>query len=363
MPSALSYFCGLAAMVYITTCLVVAAVRWFHMCRPYDRRPDYYYPSRNHLVGIFLNSLVLLPCVAQPESGDAWYLARVYFLPVTIHHFSILLFSYFGSLMNWQKWRRPMLLVSWPLVIYLGAAFVLAVWPGEQIGSVIRPGVAEFFLLSAGMLNTGICATAIMLVFRWARGIDLDDFSNPVDFPAVAARSWLWMILGNVSMCWVGSLAGSHALMAVVQIVMAAGIVAFILTALHPQRTECVENTPAPQEAPQDGQMYQRAMPAKKRHEILAAVKTVVEDGEAFLDPHLTLQDVSDRSGYSRTYISGLLKAEHGGFFSYINQLRLQHVDAWLAEHPGATVTEAAEESGFTSRQAYYKVRAHFPKE
>lgn len=31
------YFYSLAAALYINTCLVVAAVRWFHMCRPYNR--------------------------------------------------------------------------------------------------------------------------------------------------------------------------------------------------------------------------------------------------------------------------------------------------------------------------------------
>lgn len=363
MLSSLTYFCGLAAMVYITTCLTIAAVRWFHMCRPYDRRPDYYYPSRSHLVGIFMNSLVLVPYVINPESSDAWYLVRVYFLPVTIFHFAILLFSYFGSLLHWTKWRRPVLVISWPLVIYLGAAFVLAVWPGEQIGTVIPTGVAEFLLLSVGFLITCICYTAIVLTLRWSRGFDMDDFSNPTDFPAVAARRWLWMILLNVALCWMGSLGGRPALMAAVQLVMSVGIVAFIITALHPQHTESPEEPEAEPEASDEGQVYQRSMSAKKRKEILTAVKTVVENDKAFLDPHLTLQDVSDRSGYSRTYISGLLKAEHGGFFVYINRLRLQHVDDWLAEHPGATVTEAAAESGFNSRQAYYKVRSNFPKE
>lgn len=362
MVPALSYFCGLATMVYITTCLGMAAIRWFHMCRPYDRHPDYYYPSRPHLVGIFMNSLVLLPYVVHPESGDAWYLVRVYFLPLTIFHFIIVLFAYFGSMLHWQRWRKQVLLVAWPLVIYLTAAFVLAVWPGEQLGGAVSTA-AETFLLVVGLLVTGICARAIILVFRWARRFDVDDFSNPTDFPVVAARRWLWMILLNVLLCWAGALAGCRAMMIVVQLVMAAGIVGFIITALHPLRTTPVEEQEATPAAPQEEQVYQRAMPAKKRMEILSAVKTVVEDGEAFMDPHLTLQDVSDRSGYSRTYISGLMKAEHGGFFAYINRLRLQHVDAWLAEHPGATVTEAAEESGFTSRQAYYKVRANFPKE
>lgn len=61
----------------------------------------------------------------------------------------------------------------------------------------------------------------------------------------------------------------------------------------------------------------------KRRAEILDAIRTVVEEQELFLDPHLTLQDVADRCGYNRTYVSGLVK----------------------------------EESGFGSRQSYYAIK------
>ena len=76
------------------------------------------------------------------------------------------------------------------------------------------------------------------------------------------------------------------------------------------------------------------------------------------LHPHLTLQDVADRSGYNRSYISGIIKAEWGGFFTYVNRLRLAHVDSWLQEHPAGTIQEAVEASGFSSRQTYYAVKS-----
>ena len=117
------------------------------------------------------------------------------------------------------------------------------------------------------------------------------------------------------------------------------------------EEAEEADSTPA-------DQMYNRSMPKSKRMEILSAIKTVVEEQEAFLDPHLTLQTVSDRSGYNRSYVSGLIKAEYGGFFAYVNHLRLAHVDAWLQEHPAGTIQEAIDASGFSSRQGYYSVKA-----
>ena len=80
------------------------------------------------------------------------------------------------------------------------------------------------------------------------------------------------------------------------------------------------------------------------------------------LDPHLTLQDVADRCGYSRTYIAGLVKNELGGFFSYVNRLRLAHADRLKAEKPNIPVGELTEASGFGSYATYYKIRRQLQK-
>ena len=130
------HVCGLLAALFITVGLVVAAVRWFHMCRPYDRNPHYYYPGRPFVVGIYLNALVLIPYALHPESADAWYLARFYFLPVTLFHFVILLFSYFGIIMHWRKLQLPVFLMGGTVAMAMLAAWVLAIWPGEQMGGV-----------------------------------------------------------------------------------------------------------------------------------------------------------------------------------------------------------------------------------
>ncbi|MCR5708860.1 MAG: helix-turn-helix domain-containing protein [Bacteroidales bacterium] len=47
-----------------------------------------------------------------------------------------------------------------------------------------------------------------------------------------------------------------------------------------------------------------------------------------------------------------------GGFFTYVNKQRLQHVENYLKEHPDATLQEAVLESGFNSRQTYYSVKS-----
>ena len=354
MAPTLLYFCGLAAAIYVNTCLVVAVVRWFHMCRPYDRKPSYYYPGRPYVAGVWLSSLTLIPYVLHPGSADAWFLARLYFLPVTIFHFTLILFSYFGIVMQWKKWRLPEILAGVPVALALLAAVVLAVWPGEQIGGTRLAGYVLYIL---GLLITALCFASVAVVYVWASRFDPDDFSNPDDFPVKAARRWLVMVLANVALCWTGALLDSPVVLAVIMLVIAVSCVLFLITALHPNRSRPLEEPPAKEETP-TGQVYHRTISKKKQAEMLSAIRMVVEKREGFLDPHLTLQDVADSCGYSRTYISGVVKSELGGFATYVNRLRLGYVDNYMAKHPEATLGEAIDAAGFGSRSRYYDAKS-----
>lgn len=356
MADSLSYLCGLAAAFFVAVCLTVAAVRWFHLCRPYDRKPWYYYPGRPFVVGVYLNSLFLLPYALHPESTDAWYLARLFFLPVTIVHFTVLLFSYFGNVMQWKKWHGPMAIVSLPILLALLAAFGLAVWPGNQVGT-LAPMLSWSVLYVSGIVITGICIVALAMVLGWAGRFDTDDFSNPADFPVKTARRWTVMVVVNLVLCWAGALSASRGFLAVIMLLLAASAILFVISALHPHRSQPVEEEVS---RPEEADPPRRAPSRKKQQEILQTIRKVVVEDEAYLDAHLTIQDVADRSGYSRSALSGLFKAELGGFFAYVNGLRVQHVETYLQEHPSATLQEAVLESGFNSRQAYYSVKEKF---
>ncbi|MDT3360760.1 MAG: hypothetical protein LIR31_02040 [Bacteroidota bacterium] len=106
-----------------------------------------------------------------------------------------------------------------------------------------------------------------------------------------------------------------------------------------------------------------RPLPKKKQAEMLAAIREVVEGQQAFLEAHLTLQDVADRCGYGRTYISTLIKEEMGGFYAYVNRLRLAYVEEYLQAHPEATLGEAIDMAGFGSRPTYYHMRQKLAQE
>jgi AraC-like DNA-binding protein len=357
------YYCGLATAVFITTSLVVAFLRWFHMCHPYDHRPNYYYPGRPFFSAIFLNSLVLLPYALDPASTDAWYLTHIYFLPVTLYFFSILLYTYFGNIMEWRKWCTPMNIVGTPVLLCLIAALLVALWPGEQIGTWISPELAGYLLFIPGIISTFVCFTAIAVVRTWAKRFDEDAFSNPDDFPVKVARRWTFIVFVNLILCWTAVLLNSRIIMALIMLLFSASSVMIIISVLHPHRNSLPEEDEENQEpAAATETARKRIIPRESMLEIMTSIRNVVEEQQAYLEPHLTIQEVADRCGYSRSYIADIIKSEYGGFFDFINSFRLNHVTIYLQEHPNATIQEAAEASGFSSRQAYYSVKSRMEK-
>ena len=343
---------SLAAAAFVVTCVVAAAVRGFHICRPYDRKPDYYYPGRKAVTVIYLTGLLLLPYVFFPESDGAWLLVKAYFLPLELYFLAILLFSYFGSVMHWRKWRRPTLI--------LGGIALLTLLTGPAVALIERGGggnydsvrVGNIIILVLGLFMTGVCLFSVRTVLRWTSQIDVEGYSNPEDFPVNFARKMVRMLLVTVVLLWVAALSDNRTVMAVLHLLMCVNAVGLLIQALHPHRHG------APEEEPEaEAQVYTYKLSPAKAKSLAATIRQMVEEERAFLDPHLTLQDVAARCGSNRTYVAGVFKTEFGGFFRYVNTLRLRYADEYQAAHPTASVSELADAAGFGSRQSYYKVK------
>lgn len=373
MDRGIYYFSGLAAFLYIGISVTVAAVRWYHMCRPYDRKPGYYYPGRAFYSLGYALTLVMLPYVFNPAGNDAWYLLKVFFLPCNLLFLSVVLLGYFGGVMKWRKWERWTFVTAVPVILALLAALVLAIWPGDQITGAYTL-TADIVVYALGMLSTGVCVASAFTVRKWIRsfGKDEDDYSNPADFPVRFAVTSLSFILWSALILWVTILVNSRLLMGIVQIFLSAISVHLLIMVLHPQRTlmevaqagEDAKEEPeagGPEtvsEAEQPQQAYLKSLPDDKLYAILYAIQAVVVESEAYLDPHLTLQDVADRTGYNRSYVAGLIKSQYGGFYTFINNLRLDYAEQYQKAHPDATLNEVLSESGFGSRQAFYTAKS-----
>ena len=367
MISGNTYLLGLAALAYVLTSVTVAAVRWFHMCRPFDQHPDFYYPGRKHVVWFSLSTLILIPFIVNPDDIDAWYLLRTVLFPLLFFYFTNLMFAYFGGVMRWQKWKNYIRILAIPVYLTLTIALVFAIWPGNQIGEggLISCLLADHILFFLGIFLSMFGINTLLLVGKWCKKFDENEFANPEEFPVLFARRMMMFQVVISLLIWANVLFGTPVFTAIVMFVLSVSEIFFLILALPPHRTqEYVEaseeapHTPETETSNATRQGYLQGLSKEKEAEILYAIQAVVIEQQAYLDPHITLQDIANRCGYSRTYIAGLFKSELGGFFSFINLLRLEHAEAYQHNHPNASIQEVAMESGFSSRQNYYSVKA-----
>jgi AraC-like DNA-binding protein len=320
------------------------------MCRPYDRHPDYCYPGRKATTLCFLVAVFNLPYIFLPGSNGTWLLTRAYFLPGELFILGILLFSYFGTVMHWRKWRGPTLTLALMALTALISGPIISLVGGDKVNTTL---IANGIIYGLGAYMTAFCILALLVVRKWASKIDEEEYSNPADFPVTFARKALRMGTLVMMFVWINALLNCPAAMAVLCILLSILNVSLLISALHPHRDNVPDEEAEP-ERPAAGSV----LPPAKAKALADAIRHVVEEEEAFLDSHLTLQEVACRCGTSRTYIANVFRTEFGGFFVYVNTLRLQYADHYAQAHPRAKIGEIIEASGFGSRSSYYAVKA-----
>jgi len=349
------YIYGLATAMFVAVCVVIAMVRWFHMCRPFDRHPSYYYPGRRAMTIIYLMPLLLIPCILMPSYNGAWLLTKAYFLPGALYQFAIMLFSYFATVKHWRKWRRPTVIIGVIALLALFTGPAIAILGGDNVNNV---RIGYYIIYGLGLLMTGFCIFAVSVVLHWVARLDPDEYSNPEDFPVNFARRMVGLMMVAVVLLWVAAIADSRIVMAVLELLMASFSVVLLIQALHPHRHQDPEEEQEESASEETEQVYSYNLSPAKTRAIVTAIRKVVETQEAFLEPHLTVQDVATRCGYNRTYVAGVFKTRLGGFFTYVNTLRLNYADAYRSAHPDASLAEIVDAAGFSSRSSYYAVKA-----
>lgn len=357
MFTASEHFLSVAVAIYVTVCLVVAALRWGHKCEPYASHMDYYYPGWRTVVFSFLSIVNLIPVIFMPGDTDCVYLLRMVLLLSSPFLCAVLIFSYFGRVLKVKWWRKPIIALSFTYVVMTGTALVLALVPGTQLKGTFLTGI----FMAGGVLALIylICfVQALRMILRVIRRFSDENYSNPDDFPKQYAESILIIAILHLVMSWSTTLNGAPWALSFGLIVLSVLSVIFLIGILSPHRAVEVAQLETEVLAPKE----EMALPQEREEEILGRIREQVEEKEAFLDSHLSLAGLSQSCGINRTYVSSVLSGYKGGFFAYINSCRLAYAEKYRAEHPQADVDEVALCSGFNSRQSYYNAKKRLAK-
>ena len=371
MYSGEELFFSVSVAVYVAVSLAIAAIRWGHKCQPYARHADYYYPAWKTLVFCFASDILLLPIAFIPQDADAVLYLRMLLILASPFFCAVVLFSYFGKVLNVGWWRNPVHALYIPFDLMTLTALVLTLIPGTQL----EGSFCKWFFCISGVLAVVylLCfVMAISMITRAIRRYSKDNYSNPEDFPHQFAKGIIWLPIIHLAISWVSTFIGTYFSLSLGMLLLSVLGVVFLIGALTPHRTldverlesgelqvDTVPDIPEPQlpEPDSEPELAEETLSQERKDEIAGIVRHCVEDDQAYLDSHLTLSSLSRICGVNRTYLSQVITDNMGGFYNYVNRCRLAHVARLKVQQPDASIEEIVIASGFGSRQSYYNVR------
>ena len=287
----------------------------------------------------------------------AWMLMKSYFPATYYFYCGMLMLCYAGTVKQWAQWKT----ISWLAALVVIATMLLPVLNAWLPFRLLSPEGVHFWqnvITAESLLMMAYCSIAMWQVGRWILEGRDDNYSNPDDFPIdYARRIWL-MPLALTPILWPAYLLDSPAIMALEHILLAIfNILLLIIVMPIWRRTHIISSAAAEEvevphliaqhDATVDEQIAQTAL----------EIQAYVEDQRAYLDSHLKVDDVVAHSQRGRTYVSLTFQRRFGSFANYVNSLRLAHYEHYVAEHPDETKEAAAQASGFSSYNAYYRAK------
>ena len=259
---------------------------------------------------------------------------------------------------QWNKWLRETIILGIPFAITAAALLIVAIMPQEQIGPETAR-IVNYIIIGEGAVSLLFCLWALYKIYSWMQLYIDENYSNEDDFPILFAQKALVFPLVPIVSIAIVFLTESKVGLALLGLLMAICNVVLLIVVLHPQRKRPLEIEMSDKELQEDTQQLNNSSaPSKNTVEIIVkSIRESVEDKKLYLNPHLSMQNVVDQCGFGRTYVSWVFKNKLGGFFNYVNRLRIDYAQNYHEEHPMATLEEVATASGFTNRQSYYRVK------
>lgn len=372
-------FCYTSALLLVFSGITGAAVRWFHMCRPYDECGGRFYPARRLVSAFYAGNLLLLPYLFDIGSESGWMLARSFGIIYCPAMYAAVGFKYFAPYGGGHgRWINVSAWLSVGFVALLSLVALLAVAGFAVPEGAVRTlgGIAPVF----GILSLSSLAWMSWWLKRLIDRYCNENYSNTDDFPRWFARVILYPVAVWMLLLWGVYMLDNPAMTSCLKLIYMLMLWIYLIVILHPQRSDVVDEiNRAAREAMEvslsaatatsgttadrGGVIGMAVEPQPEGVEISPELSERLLDRleEAFvadriyLNPNLTLQDVADHIGTNRTYASALIVRHHGSFITYVNRLRIEHALKLRQGNPAMTVQELFSSSGFNTRTSYLK--------
>ena len=206
------------------------------------------------------------------------------------------------------------------------------------------------------------------------------EYSNDEDFPIRFAKGVVFIPLLMLLITWGVYLADNRWLLGCFYLLVTVVAFGILLVILHPQRTgarlveqemELVTDRVIQENETMVSDEMKEAMAEPSRDSGSASsdvldrlereLRVLVEEGELFLNPNLTMTELAVQLKTNRSYLSQVFRNRfHSSFYGYINRLRIRYAVRYAREHPEATRRDIASMSGFGSVRTMNRVREEY---
>lgn len=226
-------FYSLACYTYILSGVICAIVRWFHMCRPFDQRGDYFYPARRQVTFFYAATALQLPYMLCPGDPGSWFFARsfgILYYPVC---FALLYHRFFQMRHLWSK-KLSIAYFCSPFLL-LGALFVIVVFHQNDL---LLPDkrLWECIMVCVSILLTYRLVKECRWVAKKVESYHTQNYSNESDFPFTFAKNMLYLPAVYLTVMWTLFLLDNQMVKAFIDLIMAAWHVLLLCRILHPSR-------------------------------------------------------------------------------------------------------------------------------
>lgn len=382
-------FYSLACYTYILSGVICGVVRWFHMCHPFDRGGDFFYPARRQMTFFYTATALQLPYVLCPGDPGTWLFARsfgILYYPVC---FTILYHRYFQTDKPWRQWSAVTYFVT-PFLLLGGLLFIVffhqnnLLIPYKLTWEIAMGGVS--ILLSIHIFKE--CKWLIKKVDSY----HTQNYSNESDFPFSFAKKILHLPALGLLMMWTLFILDNQMVKAYIDLFMATWQVQFLCRILHPNKMihseqnknnmDFIENENMEQILQEkelfekivqttDGQVLEEApiddtsdepklitynkeklrlqMEQENWESVKDEVLTIVS--KRYLEPSLKrIEVVRDVSAMNHTLAGTFITQV--GFYRLVNAFRIRHYERLMASDSSANIGQeaAAELCGFKNR-------------
>ena len=374
-------YCYTACLIYILSSVICGVIRWFHMCHPYDRNADYFYPGRKQALFFYSALLLQLPYLLWPDSPDTWTYVRVFgmlYYPVC---FSMLFLRYFRGEQHHKKLRRALISVL-PLA-WIVFGFVQAIIGGLGFRTSWTGWIDLAIVI--GMVYTSYLMRIVWWLRQKIRLYQQNHYSNDEDFPYRFARRVLFVPLVWLMAMWVLFVTDSPSVKVVVDLLCSIMHVWLLILILHPHWNLTLEETQEVER--QQNALMNEIVTMRQQATEADSIEVAVDKNPSILEPrqqkhfsdehkkalrekqpNLKLNDLAAEVGSNCTYLYKAFSQDkqQGTFYHIVNAMRVQRCKELLLKNPAIDQYDLMAGSGFNSISTFYRVfktfTGHTPK-